>query len=498
MRRTLLLTWALSFALSVGWALVTPLYGSPDAWAHEAKAYAVAHGQFIPDKWTNPDAPSAGGFGLVQSPHAWALRDMTNACFRFKPEVTPDCSPPVSDDRTISDTATSAGRYPPPYYFVTGLPSLLMSPATASWGMRAVGALVTSFFVAWAAVAAMTRRRPGIALAGVAVATTPAVTYLAGTVNPNALEITAGLATIACGVAAVQDDRPWLSSIMMRRALISAAVLVSGRIVAPVWLVGMVLILAVVVPFADWRRVLALFRRPLFVVAFLSGVAIVVWSRTVGALDPAAPAEVHPLRWRLRTSYDYILTINNQYLGSFGWFEVRTPESWTPVALWALGLLLLLLAVASRRPGRIALASLGTVAMLIAVPTLVTASTYDALGGAMWQARYALPLAVALPVVAAFVAADHWRLRRDSVLDWVARALVALVIALSAYLHGWSHVAVLRRFVSAGQSAVDGPWQPPFGARFDLVLNLGVVGIAAGLVLFVLLRPYSQERTSLQ
>lgn len=493
MRRTALVAWVLGFALMMGWALITPTYGSPDGWAHESRAYGVAHGEWLPVPYAPPENPSSSGFGMNTAPQSWLFRDITNACFRFKPTITPDCSPDLDQSSALLESPTSAGRYPPLYYFVTGLPSLVLSAHNATWGMRAVGAALAAMCLAWAAMAASTRRRPGVALAGIAVAATPATLYLGGSVNPNALEIMAGLATIACGLGAIQEDRPDVASALMRRALIAAAIMVSGRIVAPVWLVCLVLVLALLVPWREWPRAIALFRRPLFVVALATGIGLVVWSRTLGKLDPAVVATPTDLKVRVRESYEFVTRINEQWFGSFGWLEVKVSDAVTSVALWSVLVLVLVCAGLSRRPVRVLLATAAIASSTVLVGTLVSAATYDALGGVMWQLRYALPLAVAIPVVATFVAADHWRPREDSPADRVGRGLIALAVAGAAALHVYGFDIVLRRYVSAGGSPFDGPWQPPFGSVPVFTIQMILTGLAAALVLRTLMGQRSRR-----
>src|SRR4029079_11055286 len=90
----------------------------------------------------------------------------------------------------------------------------------AVWAERLAASAIAALFVAWAFGSARARARRSLALSVVVMAATPMTMCLGGAVNPNSLEITAGLALAASSVAFLQDGPdPWLGRVTFRRAV---------------------------------------------------------------------------------------------------------------------------------------------------------------------------------------------------------------------------------------------------------------------------------------
>ena len=164
--------------------------------------------------------------------------------------VTADCSPGLNAaERQPTTTGTSAGNYNPLYYLAVGLPSRVLSGEPAIYAMRIVSGLLCSLFLAatlFATTQFANRRWPVVA-AGVAV--TPMVLYLAGAINPNALEIVTTSAVFVNLCLVLENVRD-LSRFRFNIVVVgvSAAVLANTRALSLLWLA-----LAVLPP-CSWSR----------------------------------------------------------------------------------------------------------------------------------------------------------------------------------------------------------------------------------------------------
>ena len=76
-------------------------------------------------------------------------------------------------------------RYPPLYYSIVGLPSLLADSNWAVYLMRLFSAALSSLFIALAVTSAYVWSKNRLLIAGIVIAATPMVMYLAGIINPK-------------------------------------------------------------------------------------------------------------------------------------------------------------------------------------------------------------------------------------------------------------------------------------------------------------------------
>lgn len=192
-RRFLAVFVVLSF-LSTLWALASPLMSAPDEQAHVIKAASVVRGQL-----QGESGGAQGEKARVDVPLFIAATDALPACFASKPAVSAACSPQLPSDATVVTALTSAGNYNPLYYAMAGVPSLFFSGAEAIYAMRIVGALLASAFLALALINLAGLRQWRISVLVGFIALTPMVLFLAGAVNPNALEIATAMA-VFCGL----------------------------------------------------------------------------------------------------------------------------------------------------------------------------------------------------------------------------------------------------------------------------------------------------------
>ncbi|MFB2557317.1 DUF2142 domain-containing protein [Herbiconiux liangxiaofengii] len=475
--RSLLLPWFLIAALSSLWALATPIGGSPDEPAHVVKAASVVRGQLLPTEMI-----AAGG--VLEVPAAFD-HEYSQGCFAFFADVPASCAPPLQGDpAALVESHSSASLYNPVYYALVGWPSLIAPDVVGIYAMRIVSAVLCSFFVAsafWLIASWQTRRLPSL---GVLIGLTPIVVYLMGTVNPNALEFSGGLALFVAMVSITSDPGAKRFGPALAIAVVAAALVSNARGISPLW-VALLLVLPLLL--LTGRQVVALFRRP----SVLVGAGVIVasalysawWTLSSNSLGtgPSTGPEVvpdvpgvglSPLPAFIGEFGNFYLRMR-QMVGVLGWLD--TPLN--PLAYYLCYLLfgLLVLGVVVFVRGR-ALVFVGATAVVFLVAPPAVQSVYVARGGFIWQGRYSLILLLALLVCMAFGIARSERFQA-----WIGshRRLAAIapwVVALIwAFVTIWAFLTTLRRMTvgySTGWAQMLGPdaWAPPSGVVLTTIL----------------------------
>jgi hypothetical protein len=464
------------------WALATPIGAAPDEPAHLIKAASVVRGEFIGDR---------GDFGHIVDVPRYVSYTHAQTCYAFDSSEEADCSPevPTPTDEIVAGS-TTAGLYNPVYYVLVGWPSLLSDDSAGIYGMRIASAVAVAGFLALSFALVWSWPRRVLPLIGLAVATTPMVVFLGGTVNPNSLEITATLAAFT-GMLTIVRERELPVARSAAIVLAGAAIAGNMRGLSILWLV-----VALLVPLTLLRghELLGLLRRRPVQVAIagsaLAFVAAAVWllaSNSLGAAvdDPVtetiAPGVGAPWYygawWTFQATLDYL----QGAVGIFGWLDTPAPlfvfAVWTALA----GAILLLGAVLLR--GRALLFAALLVGATVALPPIVQA-LYISGGGMIWQGRYILPVLACAALGLATVLSDVLSIPAPAM-----RRLVGVLVVLWSLAQLHSFATALRRY-SVGLDAswadmVGGPeWAPPGG----LWLSLGgfaAVLLAAGVMVVV-------------
>ena len=479
-----LVSFAVLWALMGGWAVASPLFSSPDEPAHVVKAAGAARGQFLGRRVG--DDPLLRNFVV---PAVFASGHAVPDCYKFKPEVSAACAPAFGGSRRTGEAVTHVGNYPPLYYAVVGLPSLIAPSATGVYLMRLVSAALSAAFLAWALALAGRWRSPAL-LAGVAVATTPMVLYFGASVNPNSLEMSTGICLWVSGLMLLvarartvdgddDDDGDGDSDsdgdgdgdgsaeldgdrMLVAAAGTSAAVLVSMRAISPLLLgvIGLVL-----VGLASRRRLGSLLRRRdvrawLAAAAAVSGLAVLwlVFHDTI-QLPRVDEFRNMPATQAARNSLGKSDGDLRQMIGVFGWLDTPSPALTFYLWFFATGTLVVLGLVAASR--RLMMGLLGVIVLTVLLPRALEFPSVQKYGFG-WQGRYGLPVAVGVPILAAFAVAS----RPDLLGAWAAK-VVRVVVVLLGIAHVAAFVVALRRYmvgVAGPLDFLDGRWQPPVPA----------------------------------
>lgn len=474
--RPFLTAWALISALCLCWSFATPLSGSPDEPAHIIRAASVVRGE-----WVGTPSPQ----GNVVTVPAYIARSQAVTCFAFHPAVDAECGIPEPTDPDADVRATtSAGLYNPIYYLAVGWPTLVIHDTAGIYAMRAISALLTALFLAFAFAIVSTLPHRRLAMLSFALAVTPMLLFLGGTVNPNSLEAAATLAVFVgmLSIALDRDSRRLRGDLVIVAA--GVAIGINARGLSPLWLL---VALGAPLVLIERRRLVALLRRPATLVAIgVSAVFVafaVAWTLGSNSLANAIVKPEEALQFpgvgaSPLTGFLRVLTGTVGYgqglVGLFGWLDTPAPD--VVVYVYGAGIAALVVTALLVLRGRALIALTILVASFLLLPPVVQA-VYIHGGGLIWQGRYNLPLFLCLIVGAAALLGS----RADQLADTTMRRLILLVSAVAVVAQWWAFEATLRRYAVGGNGTMrlfllgGAPWSPPGG-------NLLWLGVAAGVV----------------
>lgn len=470
---------------AVTWAAVTPPGGVPDEPSHVVYAAGVVRGDL-----GSPFEVDDGSGRLVPALVAPEWVTSISVCYRGKPSTdrvgsTADCQPPLSESSATIVATTTVTKYPPPYYWVVGLPSLVLSGAKGLYGMRAASILLFAAVVSVGLAIATSGRRAWLGM-GLILAFTPSAAHIIGSVNPSSLEIAAAMGLCA-GLLGLDEFGQ-----SQRRVLLEALGLaILGSLLAWSRPTGPYYVIPVVVTagLLNVRGVRA-WARANPVTASVSGVVVVAAS--VGALvfefavrrpfGAALASGAESQAWYNAVPFwdnvDVVLTSWHKWvfegIGQLGWLDHSVPGI-VQLVWFSFSVSILIYAIASARQ----IVRILLVAVVVGATVLAPLFTLVAVfgGGLGYQARYHLPLMALIPLTSMFVLGEVTRgdVRRflKSILGWIGGVVPSLMLisiawSLSRYAVDarpvWSDVLRLR-FV------FDALWSPPPKAAAIVVLG---------------------------
>lgn len=453
---------ALVAALAAAWSLLSPLGSVPDEPAHVIYAAAVVRGQL------------GDATGRVTVPTAVAAAAATT-CPAFRPEVTADCVQPVSGGAAPVRSRTSAGRYPPLFYALVGWPTLFGFGDAVWYLMRLLSVASGTVLLV---VASRAWRAPPPALAGALVlAATPMATFLLGSVNPNGLEVVAGVAVALAGTGCLERLRAGLPADAWPLAL-CGSVLALARPGSYVLLSGLLLVLFVLDARTWWGAARSRDRSLFAPLALL--VAAVTVAAAYGAAVRGDGVASGATRLGLRGAAALTLGTWDDYLwetvGVFGWRDHRVPILISFLWLGAVTAVAVSAWLVARPVERLAVLALAVGGLLVTPCYLFYAVFTDGTG---YQGRYVMALTQAVPVLAGAVLLRH-RVPDPRLLPraavWLALTLQLLALG-GSYLRYAVGLPLERRPLSVLRSVV---WVP---GSWPLVLLALLVAAASAAVL---------------
>ena len=484
-------------AILVLWSLSSPLFSAPDEPSHVTKAAGAARGQLVGPVRTGEgaDDPCVPGVAAPPSgpvtcthyrvPAIFLQGHQVPGCYNFDRTVTADCAPPYAGSKDEELVPSTAGNYPPLYYLVTGLPSLLSSSVVGVYLMRLMGSLLCVALLGLAVTSvSKLPDRVGAAI-GVLLALSPMTLFVSSVVNPSGMEICAAVALWAGGLEALSVDgraRRWA----LVRTVIGAAALAAARPISPLWvvLIGVSLLLA-----ARRHQLAAAARSQGAGLAALAIAAVTgagaVWylvaapnAGSLGAGVPLSLSRVDILRASLSVSHHRA----HQMIGWLGWLD--TPVPTVTVAVWAAAVGLLVLAALVFGSWRQRLGIAWLAGLVVLVPPLIESQQAHRVGF-FWQGRYLLPLAVGLPIVAGHIGLPAL-LRRVGAAGVVIRFTLVMAIAVGQVA---AFAGTLERYSVRDGGSLFGRvvWSPPILSPAACVVLYAAALLALGWALRPLL-----------
>nr|BFE56601.1 hypothetical protein GCM10020063_011270 [Dactylosporangium thailandense] len=484
-RRSWLLAFSAFFLVFGAWCFAAPFDGPADEVQHTIRAAGVASfdpGQIFARPATVPDAFEKPGMGAYQ--RVPVGMDAHAVCFGFKPNVSAACAEGLKGG-PIGEVSTSAGRYNPLYYFAVGVPLRLWP----NWGglvvARLISAAICAALLASAFVSLLRWSRFGLAAATLLGVATPMLAHLAGGVNPNSVEIAAGIAFFAAGIPLLLEPPDLANKRSLVTLLgISAVLLLTLRSAGPAWFAFAFFALAVPVRWKWLREYWGLLRVKLWtggvILAAVLSAAWIVGMKT-GELVPPPPG-----LYQYKTGEAIAIYANSWWvyiegmIGVAGWFDVLM---WAPFyVVWALlvGGLVFLGGIFGdwTTRWRYLVILLGGVAL----PGMLQVSQAN-MTGFIINGRYMLPLLAGLPLLAAwtlerrlFDAGQTRTLTRTMIIFLLPIHFVLLVWAMVRWQRGLPNNAGVGWF-----NPLAGKWHPPTGSITPLLI-MGVALIFLAVV----------------
>lgn len=469
--------FAAVFLLSACWAFATPISAVPDEPSHTVKAAAVVRGEL-----TGKAATIDGGGFLVDVP-AWVAETQRVTCFAFRPDVTPSCwEYPFESSPRIVTTSTTAGAYNPAYYEIVGLPSLVFTGQFGFYAMRLASAALNALIIAAAFLVAVRRSNGRWTAAAIAIAVTPMVLFLNGSVNPNSVEFSA-MVGYTIGLKSVVDSPRRVGLLPLALTVVSGVLLANAKSDGLIWVL---LGTAGIIVLSGWRSFLEIFRRP--IVGVSSGLlaismAFAAWwivaNGTNGAFgSPASGGGGTPWWNGLLITFDRTGDYASGVIGYFGWLDTPAPQ--VVIILWEATCVALVVLSLTLLKGRGRVAVLGSVLALVIIPPALQAAV-SATSGIIWQGRYNLALFALIAVITGLAVDASGR-------TWTPRESRALQVLVSAIAigHSYAFLWALRRYVTGlsverswFQMVTHAKWQPPFTWEFWMV---GFVAVCAAVL----------------
>jgi hypothetical protein len=424
--RTWLSTFLIVAGIGICWSLAAPKFWGPDESAHAIRAYSVSHGVLTGTTPTDPDVIGL----IVESPQKLVEEP---DCAARGSNRTVDCAAHDSDT-TPSPTATTAGRHPPIYYAIVGLPTWVSLDGPTLMIMRVLSALLSAAFIASAMV---TARRPGWSRwlpVGIVLSCTPMTFYLFGLVGPNGLEIAVAIGAWVNGLVLVGEKT--FDRRVLARFAAAATFLVLTRQLGLLWLTIVVASLVLVAGKELFGRMVK-DRSTWIVTGIVAGASLIqaAWLMIVKPLDTArtnsTPVDMSGAQ-ALRAEVGRIGLHTQEWIGVFGWADSLSAIIY---AGWLVVLGSFAVGAMWRSRWQVVVVIVGLIAIVIALPFVLEVPSLGT-AGYFWQGKYELPVLAGIPLVAAFELSRR-AVRRTASLNVVliGAAVVVFAVQVLAFRH---------------------------------------------------------------
>jgi hypothetical protein len=464
-------------ALGLAWAGANPPGASPDEPANLVKAYATGDGQISGAK----QGPAPGSSFDNDRVKSWFdLADRTYRipatldvpagqvpCFAFLRDESASCITTQKAATRADASTTQFGTYPPFLFAPSGVAmQRATSFSSADLRGRIADVLLCAALIGWATYLIVDERRRLLTLGGLLLGISPMVVFLSASVTTNGIEAAAAACAWAALLRLTRDDPQGSNRSAWWGLAVGGGVMALSRMLDPFFLavaIGVALLLRSRRGTPSDRPRPSRAPVPKGPVAVL-GVAVAVHP----TLDLSASAHA------LRPAITHLPNQLRQVIGIFGWNETTMPQP--AYGLWLLltGLLVLGALCWGRRAERLAVIGLGLAVLVadVAIATLVEAPI-----GFGMQARYILPLTVAVPMIGAEVLNRH----RSQLGGRRARQLGAAAAGGAIALQATAFLVNSHRYAVGASGTWSLPWPSHWAPSGGLLpwLVVAAVGVAA-------------------
>ncbi len=513
--------WSIStsilFCLCAAWSFVTPIGAANDEPAQLVKAASVVRGQLVGSTLTpaletilNPNVRASlqhceGVHGakacdkaitVVTVPESFASFAVPSCRYLIFQNLPADCGHGLRGSGREATGVTYVGRYPPLYYAIVGLPSLIWHTNTAVYFMRLLSGLLCSMFLGLAIALAALWSRSRLLVLAVAVIASPMAVIFGSVVNPSGLEIAAATCVWTGGLILVLDRPRHPPTSLVAATAIAASVMVLSRGLSPLWLAVIGAFLVALSPGSP--RVLLRSRTVqaasgAVAAAGLLAVGYIVWAHALsvypaGQPVPAGTSELGVVWLALgRTGL-----LVDEFVGTLGWTFTSPPLFVAGLWVFSASTVLALGLIASLRRHAAVIISLIVASLVIPTALMLSQARKD---GLVWQARDGFPLYAGVLLVAGAVAfrgraIAETGLAGAPIIQRATRRLALLVSICVATVQIGDFVWALRRY-TVGLGSVINPfahgradWDPPV-PPIVLFLIVGAATILYGWWIYI-------------
>jgi hypothetical protein len=473
------LAFLVFFLMGAGWALATPYAGGPDEVRQIIRAAGVAEGQVFAKPVSSKMAAYTGAFQTVpQGLVAGGLPGYKNTyCYHLIPTQSASCTGvPGGPHASVQHRyLTGNGRYNPIYYALVGGPLVLWPDWTGILLARLISVALCAAFLASAFLSCREWRRSPMMTAGFVIAATPTFFSMSGVINPNSLEMAAGVSLCAAAIPLLLDEDSPDTGRWLRRAAIAAIGIGQFRSLGPILIAGVLGVL-MIPPVRGRLRYLWQQRSVRWWSAGLlvSCVLGIAWTIAFKTYQVAKLGYGHYHAWGAIIKIEItgrLLRIVTEMVSGFA-YASRAPGFIFQIWMFALGALLLGAYAWGSKPDRWRITWLIGVAGFIAVATdLGSTNTY----GWSFYGRYIYPLAAGIPLLAGFAFGRSGALslpRQTSLYRAIVLILLPVHLISIVYM-----MARWERGAGRGLDPFSGSWTPVTGAGLPLLLMVVGLGL---------------------
>ena len=500
------------FCLCAAWSFVTPIGAANDEPAQLVKAASVVRGQLVGSTLTPTlearlsPAVRAGlqncvsvhgahacdkAITVVTVPESFANFAVPSCRYLIFQNLPADCGHGLRGSGREAIGVTYVGRYPPLYYAIVGLPSLVWHTNTAVYLMRLLSGLLCSMFLGLAFALAALWSRSRLLVLAVAVTASPMAIMFGAVVNPSGLEIAAATCVWTGGLILVLDRTSEPPTSLVVATGVAASAMVLSRGLSPLWLAVISGSLAVLAP----GSLRVLFRSRTVRIAAVAvalvtllAVGYIVWAHALSVYPAGQPVPVGTSTWAIaRLALGRTGLIVNEFVGTFGWTFTSSPLFVMGLWVFSASTVLVLGLVLSLRRHAAVIIALIVGSLLVPTALMVSQAHKD---GLVWQARDGFPLYAGTLLVAGAVAFRNQAPIRVDLggipnIRWATRRLALLLSICVATVQIGDFSWSLRRYTVGLGSTINpfghgrATWNPPV-PPIILFLIVGSAAVAYG------------------